>query len=329
MQWVDRDTTTLLADLMRAPDPPPVLLVLAARADQSEPVLELVRRMDVDPTIIHVGPLPESAAIPLALSQLGEGDAETARKLVREADGSPLFLLELTRYLHGRRVDDIVGKGLDAMLAERIVGLGESARLVAEVVAIAGEPVTRRALGLASALPNAELTRQLSLLRAERVVRMSGSRADDTIEPYHTRIRSSVLPTHDRSSRPPPSHLATALSGQGSAEQLARHWYAAGDVDHAAEYAKRAGDEARAQARLRSLGALVRDRARGSAVDQGRAPRPAPSSPTRSPMQDARARRPIGSSPPPAAPRQRPRSSCAGARLARCSSPATSRKAWP
>ncbi len=174
MQWVDRDTTTLLADLMRAPDPPPVLLVLAARADQSAAVVELVNRMDVEPTIIDVGPLPESAAIPLAMAQLGEGSADTARKLVREADGSPLFLLELTRYLHGRRVDDIVGKGLDAMLAERIVGLGDGARLVAEVVAIAGEPVTRRVLGMASALPNAELTRQLSLLRAERVVRMSG-----------------------------------------------------------------------------------------------------------------------------------------------------------
>jgi serine/threonine protein kinase len=248
MQWVDRDTSTLLADLMRAPDPPPVLLVLGARSDGSEPVLELVRRMDVAPTIIDVGPLPETAAIALAISQLGDGSADTARKLVREADGSPLFLLELTRFLHGRRVDDIVGKGLDAMLAERVVALGESARVLAEVVATAGEPVTRRVLGLATALPNAELTRQLSVLRAERVVRMSGSRADDTIEPYHGRVRSAVLAqlAAERKARHHRA-LATALSAQGSAEQLARHWYGAGDLEHAATYARRAGDEARAK----------------------------------------------------------------------------------
>src|SRR5439155_7294779 len=111
IQWVDRDTSTLLTDLLRAPDPPPVLLVLAARTPDgnSEHVLELVRRMDVEPTIIDIDPLPESAALALALSQLGDANLETARTLVDEADGSPLFLLELTRYLHGRNVDDIVG----------------------------------------------------------------------------------------------------------------------------------------------------------------------------------------------------------------------------
>src|SRR5262249_1595049 len=41
--------------------------------------------------------------------------------------------------------------------------------------------------------------------------------------------------------------LAIALSGKGSAEQLARHWYGAGDLEHAAGYARRAGDEARAR----------------------------------------------------------------------------------
>src|SRR4030095_5440533 len=41
--------------------------------------------------------------------------------------------------------------------------------------------------------------------------------------------------------------LAIALSGKGSAEQLARHWYGAGDLEHAAGYARRAGDEARAK----------------------------------------------------------------------------------
>ena len=121
MQWVDRDTTALLADLMRAPDPPPLLLVLATRAEGSEPVLELVRRMAAEQTVIDLGPLlDEDARSRSRSSQLGDGHRETARRLVREADGSPLFLIELTRYLQGRSLDEIAGKGLDAMLAERI-----------------------------------------------------------------------------------------------------------------------------------------------------------------------------------------------------------------
>ena len=248
MQWVDRDTTALLADLMRAPDPPPILLVLSTRVGGSEPVVELVDRMAAARTVIDVGPLAEEAALAIARAYLGDGHRDTADKLVREADGSPLFLIELTRYLHGRSIDELAGKGLDAMLAERIDNLGEVARLVAEVVAVAGEPLTRRVLSAVAAVPSAELSRQLAQLRALRVVRMSGSRADDMIEPYHQRIRLAVLNQlgGERRSRHHRA-LATALSGKGTAEQLARHWYGAGDLEHAAAHARRAGDEARAK----------------------------------------------------------------------------------
>ena len=247
MQWVDRDTTALLADLMRAPDPPPLLLVLATRADDTA-VLDLVRRMDAEPTYVELGPLPDEAALALAVSQLGESNVATAQRLVVEADGNPLFLIELTRYLHNRSIEDAAGKGLDAMLAERIDGLGEDARLLAEMVAIAGEPLTRRVLGAASAVPGAELSRQLSHLRAQRVVRSSGSRSDDTIEPYHARIRLAIaagVPPERRAKHH--RAIATALSGKGTADQLARHWYGAGDLDHAAGHARRAGDDARAK----------------------------------------------------------------------------------
>ena len=246
MQWVDRDTTTLLADVMRAPDPPPLLLVLATRADDSEPVLSLVRRMDAEHAVVDVGPLPDDVAVALAVSQLADGSDELAQRLVKEAAGSPFFLIELTRYLQGRSLSEIAGKGLDAMLIERIGGLGETARLMAEMVAVAGEPLTRRMLAAATAVPSAELTKQLSVLRAQRVLRASGSRNDDTIEPYHDRVREAVL--HELPAEHRARHhraLAIAMSGQGTAEQLARHWYGAGELENAAPHARRAGDEAR------------------------------------------------------------------------------------
>jgi len=248
MQWVDRDTTTLLADIMRAPDPPPVMLVLASRSEGSEAVLDLVQRMAAERTIVDVEALPADAALAIARSHLGEGHEELAQKLVREADGNPLFLVELTRYVQGRNLDDIAGKGLDAMLAERIANLGESGRLIAEIIAVAGEPITRKLLAAVTEVPSAELTRVLSQLRAQRFVRVSGSRADDTIEPHHERIRRAVFDriAPERRSKHHRA-LATNFSGSGTAEQLARHWYGAGDLEHAAGHARRAGDEARAR----------------------------------------------------------------------------------
>jgi hypothetical protein len=256
MQWVDRDTTTLLADLMRAPDPPPILLVLASRVENSELVLDLVRRMDVEPVLIDVGPLSPEAATSLALAQLGDSATpETVGRVVREADGSPLFLMELVRYLQAgttesgdRNLDAIAGRGLDAMLAERIDALGQSARLLAEVVAVSGEPLSLRMLALATGLEG-DTSRQVSLLRAQRVVRMSGSRSEEGVEVFHARVREALL-----SGMPPERRvrhhraLATAWSGErGTAEQLARHWYSAGDLEHAVGYARRAGDEAAAK----------------------------------------------------------------------------------
>ncbi|HEU4611465.1 MAG TPA: AAA family ATPase, partial [Kofleriaceae bacterium] len=248
MQWVDRDTTALLADIMRAPDPPAVLLVLATRVDGSAPVLELVQRMAAERTMLDLPAMSQEDALMIVLAHLGDGHAELARRLVREADGNPLFLVELTRYVQGRSLDEIAGKGLDAMLSERIDSLGDAGRLVAEIVAVAGEPMTRKLLAAVTAVPSAELSRVLSQLRAQRIVRVSGSRADDTIETHHERIRRAVLGQvpaerrvrHHRA-------IATGLSGTGTADQLARHWYGAGDLDHAAGHARRAGDEARAR----------------------------------------------------------------------------------
>jgi eukaryotic-like serine/threonine-protein kinase len=256
MQWVDRDTTTLLADLMRAPDPPPILLVLASRVENSELVIDLVRRMDVEPVMIEMDPLSPEAATSLALAQLGDtASPETVGRVVREADGSPLFLMELVRYLQAgtqesgdRNLDAIAGRGLDAMLAERIDALGASARLLAEVVAVSGEPLTLKMLALATGLEG-ETSRQLSLLRAQRILRMSGNRNEEGAEVFHARVREALL-----TGMPPERRikhhraLATAWSGhRGTAEQLARHWYSAGDLEHAVGYARRAGDEAAAK----------------------------------------------------------------------------------
>ncbi|HRC54483.1 MAG TPA: AAA family ATPase, partial [Kofleriaceae bacterium] len=254
MQWVDRDTLALLADLMRAPDPPPILLVLASRVEGSETMLDLVQRMDVDPVHIELAPLSPEAATSLALAQLGDHSTpELISRVVTEADGSPLFLMELIPYLqageeHNGDLEAIAGRGLDAMLSDRIDQLGEPARLLAEIVAVSGEPLSPKMLALASGLEG-ETSRLLAALSAQRLVRNSGVRGEDVVEVFHARVRKALL-TGMPEDRRAGHHraLATAWSGnRGTAEQLARHWYGAGDLEHAVAHARRAGDEAAAK----------------------------------------------------------------------------------
>ena len=247
LQWVDADTITLLSDLMRAPDPPPLLLLLATRVDGSEPVLELMRRTDAQHRVVEVGPLDAGAAASLAAEQLGDDVASQAlaARIAAEAGGSPLFVLELARYMQGRSLDEVHGKGLDEVLFERVAGLNDEARALVEVVAVAGEPLPLRAAGAAAGLSGDSLGRQLAALRAQRFVRAAGGRADDQVEPYHDRVREAIV---NRLAEPRRARLhraiASALTGVAAAERLARHWHGAGDKARAAEYARRAAEEA-------------------------------------------------------------------------------------
>ncbi|HEY7956763.1 MAG TPA: AAA family ATPase [Polyangia bacterium] len=247
LQWVDADTITLLTDLMRAPDPPALLLLLATRVEGSEAVLGLARGAGCEHRVVEVGPLAPEAASALALEQLGDDPAsrQLAEQIAREASGSPFFLLELARYMQGRSLEEMRGKTLDEVLLERVGGLGEQARALVEVVAVAGEPMALRAAGLAANLTGEALARQLAALRAERFVRAAGGRSDDQVEPYHDRVREAVVSSLDGARRAKLHRaIATALTGQAPAARLARHWHGAGDKQRAAEYARRAAEEA-------------------------------------------------------------------------------------
>ena len=116
--------------------------MLATRADGSAPVLELVRRMDAE---VHAcstsGRCPRMPRSRSRYRSSATANLDVARQLVREAEGSPLFLIEMTRYLQGRSLDESRARASTRCLSERIDELGEAARLFAEIVAVAGEPI--------------------------------------------------------------------------------------------------------------------------------------------------------------------------------------------
>ena len=113
LQWGDVDSATLLGDLLRPPDPPPLLLIASYRATprQASPFLN---RLDVseegaealDVRELRIEELSESESRDLARTLLEadlpapSADTEGAEveALARESRGNPLFLSELVRY---------------------------------------------------------------------------------------------------------------------------------------------------------------------------------------------------------------------------------------
>ena len=273
MQWVDRDTTALLADLMRAPDPPPVLLVLATRTEGSEPVVDLVRRMDAAQRLIDLGPLDDAAALAIAVSHLGEDNRDTAEQLVREADGSPLFLIELARYLHGRTIEEIAGKGLDAMLSERIDGLGEAGRVLAEMASVAGEPMTRaRARGDDRGRARRDVAPAVAAARSACGAD-ARPRAPRTRSSRITRGRSAGAAASTTSAAPATTaRWRSRCRAEGARPASARHRRRRRPSTRRAMRGAPATRRAR-RARLRPVVAVVRDPAPRAAVDRRRAPR--------------------------------------------------------
>ncbi|MEZ4295131.1 MAG: AAA family ATPase, partial [Polyangiaceae bacterium] len=254
LQWADADSLALLAEVLRPPEAPSLLLVATVRAaSKDEPgyrlASELSERIGGDVRTIHVGALPPSDARALAMSLI-EGTSvdvgPAASSIAEAAGGHPLFIDELVRQRRTRK--DTGGPiRLDEALFERVSALEPAARAVLSVVALAGTPLVQETAARAADMDFGALSRLVTLLRQQNLVRTAGARRADTVEPYHDRVREAVV---DRLSpdarRALHSKLAIALevSGDADLEALAIHFHGAGEIERAADYAARAGDEA-------------------------------------------------------------------------------------
>jgi len=276
VQWGDRDSAALLHDLVRPPDPPPLVLVVACRSDDLEtsPVVAEVRRLGAGrgsgaPLLdeVDVGALEADTARSLALELLGAGgDGEasadagaTAEGIAREALGNPFFIAELVEHARSglagggaspRSPAD--GAALDQAVRARVAHLPEPARRLLEVIALFGRPMdlglATRVADLGDAGPGA-----LAALRAGRLVRLRGAEGGldpgTQVEAYHDRIREAVVAgiTPDLARK---AHrlLARALEAAGSAAAdpatLLAEDLDAGDRAQAAPLAEAAADRA-------------------------------------------------------------------------------------
>jgi serine/threonine protein kinase len=147
-QWADVDSVRLLNSLMRPPNPPALLVMLAFREDlelrpsSREALAELT-----DPTALGgrdvrelpIGPLELGDALDLAMKLMGDAaDPALARSYVERAGANPFYLAQITLGAAGEGAGELT---LDEILARRIIDLEPNLRRLLAIVAAAGGPI--------------------------------------------------------------------------------------------------------------------------------------------------------------------------------------------
>lgn len=260
LQWSDADSTTLLEDLLRPPDSPPLLLLASFRSEDIEqkPFLRsLLASTDNDARReLAVNALPRIEARQLVRDLLGINSREIepfTESIVREARGNPFLLEQLSQYASTTEESGATGISLAVMLDARLRHLPKGTRQFVDVLAIAARPVNPEVAYHAAELSGDELP-LVSSLRAAQFLRSGGP--EHTVELYHDRIRETLMAQLDQAKvRQIHRRLAQAIEMRGidDPESLFEHYLGAGERVRAASHA--------AVAARKAAGALAFDRA--------------------------------------------------------------------
>jgi hypothetical protein len=273
LQWGDADSAALLSELLRPPDPPPLLLVgcfrVEADSDNALWTTLLGLRSSASPELevreLIVGELAEREAEELAVALLETQprfqDA-SARSIARESRGNPFFIDELARHVReGAELKEAESSPagepvhLDDVIWARASWLPHDARRLLETVAVAGQPIDRAVARRAAGIVEDDQP-AIALLRVGHWIRGAGVESEDQIEIYHDRIRQTVvarLSAQDRETAHQRLAFALESSSLPDPETLAIHYQGGGSKERAAVYA--------ADAAVKAAEALAFDRA--------------------------------------------------------------------
>jgi hypothetical protein len=253
LHWGDADSAALLAEVLRAPDAPRILLIATYRTEEAATSPLLRKLLSPGTVTSEARELPLSELSPEEARRLAAalldgdrpGELASAESIALESEGNPFLIDELVRYAQageGRRAaaeGPVAGQAkLDAVIEARVSWLSPPARRLLEVIAVAGRPLEVGLARTAAALAPGD--DPLGELRAAHLIRLRGTEATEQIEIYHDRLRHSLvglisgdaLRMHHR-------RLANALeaSGRSDPETLTQHFGEAAERERAAEYA--------------------------------------------------------------------------------------------
>jgi hypothetical protein len=260
LQWADADCLAMLAGVLQAPEPPPLLLLATVQLDPGEPPGPLERLVQCFPGPVHrlplVGLRPEkSELLASLLLEHTRPSGPASAHIAHASGGHPLFigaLVERLRDQHGQSTPIAIE---DALLG-RIEALNPQAHHLVELVALAVEPLPQVVAAALSGVELMALPRLAIPLVSARLVRLHGT---ETVDIFHHRVRQVVLQAmSEPRGRELHGQLAQALEGRAEPEVLARHYRGAGDEVQAARFAELAGDRAVAALAFHQAAVLYR-----------------------------------------------------------------------
>jgi serine/threonine protein kinase len=255
LQWGDYDSGLLLAELVRPPDAPVLLLLAGYRSEDGDasPCVRALRESRdqadsaPDRCAITVEALDAVEARDLGRVLLGpNAAADQLEVIARESGGNPLFVQELVQHLQMDGATLTSSLTLDQVLWARIERLPADERRLLEIVAVAGRPLS---LMLARQAAEQETDERVlaARLRAVHLIRGTGSADAEEIETYHDRVRETVtahLPPDVLGAHHARLALVLEASGQADPELLGVHLQQAGDRKRAGVCYAQAADQA-------------------------------------------------------------------------------------
>lgn len=254
IHWADPDSAALLAELLRAPDPPRLMLVMTLPSGEEEgPIpeaLEALAKSGGAPFYTQDFqdlPLPQArnlAKVMLTEAGVADPTGSLADSLARESGGNPFFIALFAGECAGQ------GEGairLEGFFERRIQALGRAPLALMRILAVAGRPLeialAARAAGLEDNLQEA-----LATVRDAQLVSTLRVKGREALEPFHQRVRQSILFSLDDETLRK-AHLALAMAMEGhpgaDAEALAFHYLEGGRPDRASQHAQAAAEVAR------------------------------------------------------------------------------------
>ncbi len=258
LQWIDADSVQLL-EAVFALRPPPLLLIglVVPGKDRPELLRAALAPLDVEVHELELGALRAAESSALVRSLVPDGDDATVARLADAGRGSPLFLEQMAAaVVDGKEVPAT----LEGVLWARIAELEDASRAVLDVVTVAGLPIDLGTVARATGQPRQELAQALAQLEALRLVRTTGARRNDLVEPYHETVRQAVRATlTPEQARHRHRVLADALEKRAAAPWLVfHHLLAAGEPALAAPFAVEAAVRARRELSARRVARLCR-----------------------------------------------------------------------
>lgn len=257
LQWGDRDSASLLTDIMTPPYAPNFLGIACYRSEDvaGSPFLSTLQKfrtrspLPYEERHLTVGELEPAETRELARRILpSEANAPEGLldAIARESAGRPFLVYELVEQFRSSE-DGLLQTEhltLDDVLQRRIEALPEESRHFLEVVAVSGRPIDEidvfRAVGLTTT--DAKV---VPALKGSRLIRGAPAGARNRIEVYHDRVRQVVLDhlspatiegrhlrlarVFSRSDQADPELLAFHLSRGGQPEEAAEHYVIAAE----------------------------------------------------------------------------------------------------